>query len=108
MATIPAEIHLNDIGVQFLVTMKDQDGDIITDLNLLADKKFIFVKPDLTKLTKNAIFVTDGTDGLLYYTSLTGDLDQSGTWNFQVVVTYSNGKTYSSDIERFIVHRNLL
>lgn len=101
------DIHLNNIGVQFLTTMKDQDGNVLTDLNLLTTKHFVFTKPDESKAIRDGSFYTDGTDGKLIYVTLNGDLDQTGIWNFQVVIVYNDGKTYSSDIERFVVLRNL-
>lgn len=102
-----AQVHLGNIGTMFLVTMKDQDGTVITDLNLLDEIDFIFQKPDESTVTKSGSLYTDGSDGKLYYTTRINDLDQEGIWILQVKVIYNNGNVYHSDKERFRVFNNL-
>jgi len=98
------EIHLNDIGTKFLLTIKD--GTTAEDISGATTKEIIFQKPDGTSITKSGIFETDGTDGKIYCTSVAGDLDQTGTWTLQAKVVIASG-TYHSSISSFKVYSNV-
>lgn len=99
------EIRIDDVGTQFLITLKD--GSDIVNLAGATVKQIIFHKPDSSLLTKNASLYTDGTDGKLYYTSIDGDLDQEGLWKIQVVVNFTSSAKFHSDIGTFQVYSNL-
>ena len=57
-------------------------------------------------MTKTAVFNSDGTDGKIYYTIVSGDFDEAGTYKIQGKVVISDG-TFYTDIQSFKVHRNL-
>lgn len=99
-----SEIHQNDIGTVFILTIKDQDGAIV-DLSLSSSKEIIFLKPDLSSHTKTASFVTDGVDGKISYIATSGDLEQDGWWKIQGRVTFSTG-VWSTNTTQFIVYPN--
>lgn len=99
------EIHQGNIGTVFRFEITNQD-DAIVDVSGASVREIFFQKPDLTSFTKFAAFVTDGTDGQLEYTSLTGDLDAFGQWYRQVHVVIPAGEFFSEWIP-FIVHRNI-
>lgn len=98
------EIHVGDIGTRFIVTVKD--GDDIIDISSATTKNLIFRKPDGTLLTKAASFYTDGTDGILTYSTVSGDLEDDGFWKLQGYLVITGG-TWYTDIHDFNVHRNL-
>ena len=101
------EIHMNDVGTKFLVTVTD--GTTAVDISSAtsgSSKIIIFKKPSGTKEEKNASFNTDGTDGIMNYTIQTDDLDEIGTYQIQGKVVISDG-TFFTDIKKFKVHRNL-
>lgn len=104
MACSIYEIHLGDIGTVFEVTMKD--CDVVVDISLASVMQVIFKKPDKTVVPKTAVFKTDGTDGILQYTTVLDDLDQKGTWYIQAKITMPTG-TWSSDTSKFKVYANL-
>ena len=89
------EIRMEDIGTKFKITVKD--GSSVVDISGATTKQLIFKKPGGTKLTKTAVFFTDGTDGIITYDTLSGDLDEDGMWKVQGYVVLSSG-TYHSDI----------
>jgi len=100
------EIHLNDIGTVFEIPLLDCDV-AASDINTATVKTVFFMKPDGTTLvTKDAEFKTDGTDAIIQYTTIDGDLDQTGTWKIQARVTLPIG-TWSSEIKTFKVYANL-
>ena len=98
------EIHLNDIGTKFLVTIKD--GASAVDVSGASTKQIIIQKPSGTKLTLTATFDDDGTDGKISYTTVADDLDEAGSYKLQGKVVISDG-TFYTDITSFKVHRNL-
>jgi len=95
------EIHVNDVGTQFVVTIVDCD-DVAVDISAFTPLQITFAKPDGTTVVQTASFYTDGTDGKIYYTTIAGDIDTAGTWQLQGLV----GGFYSS-IGSFTVNRNL-
>ncbi len=98
------EIHLNDIGTTFEVTIKD-DGQVV-DISAVTLKQILFKRPNGFLLTKTANFVTDGTDGRMDYISVDGDLGQIGNWSIQAKITLGGG-TWNSEIKPFEVFKNL-
>lgn len=99
------EIHLSDIGTVFEVTIKD--GSVVVDVSGATTKQIIFQKPDGTKITKAAVFTTDGVNGKIEYVSVSGDLDTVGTWQLQGRVVIAAGD-FHTDLSEFEVHENIL
>jgi len=98
------EIHKDDIGTIFEVTIKD--GDDVVDVSGATTKQIILMPPKGTKKTKAAGFLNSGTDGIITYTTVDGDLNEFGTWGLQAFVVLSGG-TWSSTIEDIEVYDNL-
>ena len=98
------EIHLNDIGTQFLLTIKD--GSATVDISTASTKQIIIKKPSATKITATATFSTNGSDGKIYYSTVADDLDETGSYKLQGKVIIDDG-TFYTDITTFKVHRNL-
>jgi len=69
-------------------------------------KAIIFKKPDGTTLTKTGSFYTNGGDGIISYTGVSGDFDSAGVWQTQLQISMSGG-TWRSDIKTFNVYENL-
>ena len=59
------EIHVDDLGTKFIVTVKD--GDSVINVSGATTKNIIFKKPSGTKVTAAASFETDGSDGVISY-----------------------------------------
>lgn len=99
-----SEIHVGDIGTIFESTVLNQDGNAV---NLSgATAQFMFEKPDSSMLVVNCSFVTDGSDGKIKYVTVDGDLDQNGTWQYQVYYEVESEVKYST-INKFKVKPNL-
>ena len=75
------EIHLNDVGTKFLVTIKD--GSSAVNISSASTKEIIIQKPSGTKITATATFDSDGTDGKIYYVTVADDLDEAGSYKLQ-------------------------
>ena len=96
MAT-STDIHINDVGTTFLVTIVD--NDIPVDLSSGSSNLMLFLKPDGTFISRPAVFNTNGTDGVIKYTTVDGDLDQQGYWSLGAVVTTSSGKWTATAVQ---------
>jgi hypothetical protein len=99
-----SEIHYGDIGVNFNITV--MNGTEILNVSNANSISIIFQKPDSTDLTKTASLTTNGTDGKIKYTTVAGDLDQTGTWQIQARVNFG-ASVFSTDIQKFKVYRNI-
>ncbi len=100
-------IKLNDIGTTFTLTITDDDG-VAVDITGATTKSIIFLKPDGVSETKTAAFGSDGSDGIISYTTVAGDLDTAGLWHVQAYVDISNGDViFHSAIDAFEVGCNL-
>ena len=99
-----SEVHLNDIGTIFEVTLKD--GGTIVDVSGATTKEIIFRSPAGVVKTNTASFKTDGTDGVIQYTTIADDLDEEGRWGIQGRIVLSTGD-WKTDLDEFLVHRNL-
>jgi hypothetical protein len=87
-------IHNADIGTIFRLTITDTDEAVI-DVSSASVKYLYFQKPDGTKIKRTATFYTDGSDGIIQYTSISGDIDQTGLWQVQGYVETSDGKFFT-------------
>lgn len=99
------EIHQEDIGTAFTITIMD-DTAVVDISSATVTKQIKFKKPSGTVATKDGVFVTDGTDGKLRYTSVADDLDEAGKWYIQVYLVLT-GWTGHSDQAEFVVYDNL-
>jgi len=66
------------IGVVFTFTVKREAVPL--DISAATTKRLLFKQPNGPSLTKEASFATDGLDGKLTYTTLSGDLSEAGRW----------------------------
>ncbi len=99
------EIHLNDVGTQFIVTIYNQN-EVIQDLSTATGLDINFYTPSRETKEKTATLYTDGTDGKIVYTLISGDIDESGEWSYQAVIEFSTGK-WGTNIEKFTVYPNI-
>lgn len=94
-------IRVGDIGTVIKLTMYDQDG--VVDLSSTTLRSFK-IKDALNGVTtKSAVFETDGTDGILKYQFVSGDLDVAGIWSVQAYVEMPSG-SWTSGTYEFEVH----
>ncbi len=102
-------MQVGDIGTIIRVTVQDlqADGTVVTlDVSLATTQQFRILKPDDTELTVTTSFTTDGTDGLIEYATLDGDINQSGKYKLQAYLVFPTG-TWSTDVGTFNVCKNL-
>jgi hypothetical protein len=100
------EIHQDDIGTRFLITVKDCGQEV--DLSSASYRQITFRKPSDTMMVKIGSIFNDGsaTSGVMYYDSIGGDLDEAGMYKMQGKIALPSG-TYYTDVYTFKVHCNL-
>lgn len=87
-------LQKNDYGAVMELTVKDESGDAV-DLSSASTYTITFRKPDGSTATKDLSFGTDGSDGVVTYTFIDGDLDQAGLWTYQVSILLPSGEFHS-------------
>lgn len=99
-----SEIHVGDIGTQLIVTVKD--AGTVVNISSATSLNIIIKKPDGVSYEKTGLLYTNGTDGKMYYTSVSGDFNVAGNYKIQGKVVIS-GSTYYTSVSTFKVHCNL-
>jgi len=102
---VSPQIHVGDIGSQFLITILDQSGEIV-DISTATQKEVIFLSSSRVEKVKTASFYTNGTDGKIVYTLQSGDIDVDGLWKYQAKIIMPSG-TWFTNIEDFRVYPNI-
>jgi hypothetical protein len=99
-----ANIHVGNVGTSFRANARDQDGNIIP-VGTGDDLRILFLKPDGSTVIQTAV-VFYGPSGMFEYVSVSGDLDQSGSWKVQGYVSQSGARLYGDEI-KFKVFPNI-
>jgi hypothetical protein len=102
-----SEIHKDDIGTRFLITVKD-DGDLVNISGVGGGSihQISFRKPSDAIVERNATLQDYGVSGVMFYDSVAGDLDEAGVYKLQAKVIIPSG-TYYTDLYTFKVHSNI-
>jgi hypothetical protein len=98
------EVHVEDIGTVISVTIKR--AGVAVDISSATLKNFIIVTNEAVRKVCDTVFSTDGTDGILTYTTVSGDLPTAGRYKIQAQLTIT-GWSGKSSIGEFEVIRNL-
>lgn len=98
------EVHVGDINTEFRITILDDDLPV--DVSSATTITVTIKRPDQTTIVGDGEFHTDGTDGIIYYRAVAGDLNQAGIYKIQAYVVIPAGSYYSS-IGSFPVKCNL-
>ncbi len=77
------------------------------DLTGATGKKFIMKRPDRVVIERDADFSTDGTDGMLKYTTVAGDAFPHGTWQIQPYYVLPDGFDGRAEVKVFDLEANL-
>jgi hypothetical protein len=103
--TIPT-IQVQIVGLRIIATVTEDD--VAKDISAATVKKIIFRSPLDSGKVKSATFVTDGTDGKLYYDTVLGDIDHEGTYQVQVYYEKGTFKGYTEPTDAFLANLNLV
>jgi len=96
-------IYAEDYGRVRQLTIK-QNG-VVQDISSFTTLEIIFVNPSGTAVAKTAEFATDGTDGVIQYTILDGDMDTSGAWKVFGRVAKTGSEITTSYVDVVVLSR---
>lgn len=85
-------LSISDLGTSLQITVKEDDA--IVDISTATATDIILRKPDGTEVEKTGSLLTDGTDGIVAYSTLSGDIDQKGIWSYRAKITFSATQVY--------------
>jgi len=97
-------IQIGAVGL--VIELEVKEGYCPLDISDATIKNIIIKKPDNTVVTKPAAFESSGTNGLIYYKTVIGDLDQAGEYSVQAYLETPAFVGYST-ITSFMVYANL-
>lgn len=103
-------IHVGTIGFDLIVQFLDcaTGGPIDLLAAGIAASEILLRDPAGLKVSKVAVFLTDGTDGKIHYVTVGGDLDVAGPWRLQGKVADAGpSKTLYTEVGSFTVRENL-
>lgn len=93
-------------ATNLLVELELREGYNVLDISSATVKNIIIEQPNSTLITSSGSFLTDGTDGILYYRTSPTDLIQVGTYNVQAYIEMPDFIGYSTPTS-FNVYQNL-
>lgn len=105
-----AEVYNGDIGTIFRATLSDDAG--VVDLSTTTSKAIILFDPAGNSTSHPAVFLDggagDGTDGIMEYTTVAGDLDLGGQWVWEAQIAFGGGtQRWASDNNSFQIFEPL-
>ena len=104
MNNLDQQIHLNDYGTTFDIELRD--GDTVLNPSLFTSGSHVFRRPDQTTFERSSGSIITSSGSYFRYTSVSGDINQSGTWAIQCYVTDGVG-SWRSEVKEFVVYPNL-
>jgi len=96
--------QVDDVKLRLILTIIEDDAAV--NVSTCTIKNIILKSPSGVKTTHTASFLTDGSEGKIYYDTASGDIDEAGTWKLQGYVEIASGAYYTT-IESFRVNCNL-
>ena len=94
--------------IRFEFTVTDQDNAIV-DLSTAASYDLTFERPGGNSyFVRTPAFITDGTDGQIFYVAPVDELDIDGAWKTQVHIVDTGNEEYPTDIVRFSVKPKII
>lgn len=101
-----SQTQVFDEGVVIKVLVTDIDSGAVVDLSAVTTKQ-VWIKPlDADTLKKTASFFTDGTDGIITYTTIADDLYIDGRWKVQGYYVTAGGDKVHTTVGYFDVMPN--
>lgn len=99
-----ADLQVGNIGSIIRARIRDQAGAIV-DVSAATTKTFYF-KLSGRLIARTATLTTDGTDGLIEYATVAGDLNRHGPMQIQAKVMFGTD-TFNTNVVQRPVLENL-
>ena len=94
-------------AINLLIALEIREDYDKLDISSATVKNIILERPDSTVLTFSGSYLTDGTDGILYYRTTGSEiLNQPGEYNVQAYLVMPDFTGYSTPV-MFPVYQNI-
>lgn len=105
-------MRVGEIGLAFRYGLRENGAvfDISAGgpLGVPSVLSFVFLSENGTRFTRTPTNVTDGTDGLIQWTTTAStDFTEAGRWQFQPVLTWAGGNAHYFEPKEFLIGANL-
>lgn len=98
------KIQVGAVGLRLQLEVKE--GTTALDISSASAMNFIIERPDSTVITKPGVFYTNGSDGILYYITVSGDINQEGLYYAQAYLQITGYTGYTTPVS-FTVYQNI-
>ena len=98
---------VGDIDTRLDFVIKDQNGTIVDISNALEKKITILKYRDDSRVIRDCILSTNGSDGEMYYMTTVEDFTIHGIYKIQGFVKFVDGSEFHTTIKSFDVEKNL-
>ena len=93
------KIYAGDIGTRIEFEIVDESG-VVVDISASVTKTIDILRPDLTSVASvAATFTTGGTDGKMYYETVSGDISMEGTYRAQAYLDLTSWQGKAAIVE---------
>lgn len=92
-----ATVYVGDVGTVFRMTVIEDD--VALDISSATVTQFKFKPPEGATKVVDADFYTDGTDGILQYSTEADLIDEAGRWILQVYLEMPVWKGHSTQFK---------
>jgi len=99
-------VQIGAVGVSLILEIDKISTNGDYDVSSASTKQIILKDPSGNKETKTAQYFTDGTDGIIYYDTEAGDIDEAGEWYYQGYIVKGSAIFYTPEV-MFPVRANL-
>ena len=92
-------VRIGTVGCVFRVTIKDEQTRLPINLSSATVKQLVMTNQYGSRKTFDCAFTTDGTDGTIQYTTISGDLSASGIHTFKAYIVTPTLSGYTSEFD---------
>jgi len=89
-------MQIYDVGTDIIVTVLNDSDRSAHNISTASPMIMLMTRPDGTIEEKTAVLNGTGTDGKLKYTTVDGDMNQVGRYQFQAYVQIGTNINYST------------
>ena len=97
-------LHKGDVGTPIVLTLLSHKTNAAIDVSAAIEISFLFEKPSGDTMQKAGSFYTDGSDGMIKYVTVEGDIDEDGKWEMEGYVVIALTKKFFTRKTTLIVY----
>ena len=88
-------VHKGDVGTPIVLELISNKTNLVIDVSGSTAISFLFEKPSGDTMLRVGSLYTDGTDGMIEYVTVDGDVDEEGKWEAEGYVVTPTRKFFT-------------